>query len=286
MRYNLHKAMEIIAQVWNHPGTEHKRIRVMSRFLAWQLVEKRFAKGGIVKNWIDGRKLLVCPGRTVSTGNYYFGLMEYEEMSFLLHYARASDVFVDCGANVGIYCLLLGPICQKGIAIEPSMDTFRILERNLQLNDLTNVLRCNLGLSDQAGVRYFTKGLDAENHVVEETSDNCVQINVDTLDAICKEDRGRISIIKIDVEGHEKELLRGAAETLRDSSVNVLLMEIFGNDELVSIMRGYGFGIYKYDPRTKTLIESKDYSTSQNGIFIRDIELARRRVSEAVYGFS
>ena len=281
MKYNFRKAIKIIAQIWNHPRAKNRRIKVMSRFLWWQLVEKHFAGDGIVKNWIGGRKLLVCPGRSVSTGNYYFGIYEYEETLFLLHYARFSDVFVDCGANTGIYCILLGPICQKGIAIEPSADTFQVLKRSLQLNNLTNISCCNVGLSDKAGTRYFTNGLDATNHVVEEASAGCVQINVDTLDAICEENRDQISIIKIDVEGHEKELLRGAVKTLRDCPVNVVLMEIFGSEELVSTMKEYGFGIYKYDPQTRTIIEPEDYSTAANGIFIRDIELARQRVSGA-----
>lgn len=203
------------------------------------------------------------------------GLLEYEEMSFLLHYARMSGVFVDCGANIGIYSLLLGKICQKGFAIEPSTDTYEILERNLQINDLDNVMSCQIGVGDKAGTLYFTKGLDAVNHIVEDFSTvDCEQISVDTLDAICAEEKDLISIIKIDVEGHEREVLRGALEIFSNPLLNVVIMETFGSPELTDFMREKGFTLYVYEPRTRTLSVPESFGAGNNGIFNWDIKLA------------
>lgn len=203
-------------------------------------------------------------------------------MSFLLHYARPSDIFADCGANIGIYSILLGPICQKGFAIEPSTDTYQILERNLKINNLTNVLCCKIGVSNKEGVLYFTKDLDSTNHIVEDVSTtDCEQINVNTLDTICAEEKDAISILKIDVEGHEKEVLDGASVILASPSLNVVIMETFASPKLAEIMDKNGFVLYKYEPRSRTLRTAESIEAENNGIFIRNFEKARQRVSDA-----
>lgn len=43
---------------------------------------------------------------TGATGNWYCGLQEYEDMSFVLHALRPGDLFVDVGANIGSYSIL------------------------------------------------------------------------------------------------------------------------------------------------------------------------------------
>lgn len=210
------------------------------------------------------------------------GLLEYEEMSFLLDYANESDVFVDCGANIGIYSLLLGPICARGIAIEPSEDTFCILQHNLHINQLGNVTAYKIGVGNKRGELYFTKDLDCENHLVEEGSTlDCEKIEVDTLDAICQNEKQTVNILKIDVEGHEKEVLQGAVGLFQNPALNVVIMEIFGNSALIEFMKNQGFNLYIYDPKTKELSVCKNVKEKNNGIFIRDIELTRQRITGA-----
>lgn len=45
---------------------------------------------------------------TGATGNIYVGLHEFEDMAFLLHVLRRTDLFVDVGANIGSYTILAG----------------------------------------------------------------------------------------------------------------------------------------------------------------------------------
>lgn len=280
--HNVSDTFHVLKRLYNHPMAEHNKIKVLSRFFYWQLV-KRHYKNGVEKKWFEDRKLLVCPGRAASTGNYYLGLLEYAEMSFLLHYAREDDLFVDCGANIGSYSILLGKICSQGYAVEPSTVTCKILEKNLILNHLSNVKIVKKGVSDKAGYLYFTKDLDSVNHIIEDDNtepQNCEQINVDTLDSICGVDKYSINILKIDVEGHEEKVLLGATELLKSPSLNVVIMEVFENKELVNLMRENGFELYSYDPKMRKILPSKLNKEENNGIFIRDLNIAEARVRD------
>lgn len=288
----MHKLFDffnICETLYYHPMAKKNRIKVFGRFFYWQLV-KKYYKDGIVKNWFDDRKLLVCPGRTSSTGNYYLGLLEYEEMSFLLHYARETDVFVDCGANIGSYSVLLGKQCNRGYAIEPSTETCKILKRNLKINNLSNVKIVKQGISDEKGHLYFTKGLDSVNHIVDKDMEieNCEKIEVDTLDAICGKDKSLVNILKIDVEGHEEKVLAGGTDMLSSPNLNVIIMEVFGNGKLESLMRGKGFKLYGYNPQKREIVPTTIDRARNNGIFIRDVGLAKKRVKAGntihVYG--
>lgn len=288
--HNVLDAFRVLKRLYKHPMAENNRIKVISRFFYWQLV-KRYYKNGLEKKWFEDRKLLVYPGRAASTGNYYLGLLEYVEMSFLLHYARENDLFVDCGANIGSYSVLLGKICIQGYAVEPSTVTCEILDKNLMLNHLSNVKIIKKGVSDKVGYLYFTKDLDSVNHIVEGDNvepQNCECIDVDTLDSICGDDKHSINILKIDVEGHEEKVLLGAAELLKSPNLNVVIMEVFENKKLENLMRENGFELYSYDPKMRKILPSILSKEEDNGIFIRDLNLAEARVRESkridVYG--
>jgi predicted RNA methylase len=78
---------------------------------------------------------------TGATGNIYVGLMEYEDMSFLLHYLQKDDLFYDIGANVGVYTVLTSQVKEvKTVSIEPLPLTYEKLLDNININRLTNVI--------------------------------------------------------------------------------------------------------------------------------------------------
>lgn len=256
------------------------RVKVLFRFFKWQIFEKPFAKNGKEINWIEERKLLVVPGRTVSTGNYYLGLLEWEEMSFLLHYAGSEDVFGDCGANIGIYSVLLGKQCKKVYAFEPSADTYKLLERNIEINGFTNVSAVRKGVGSKNEEIFFTKGLDTTNHIVKNAAgieENVEKISVLKLDEYMK-DKDAITILKIDVEGSEEKVLEGAGEILASQECNVVIMETFGDAKLTDILLEKGFLLYKYNPVNRELSAAGYDDIENNGIFIKDVNKAKARV--------
>lgn len=256
------------------------------RFLLWQLINKNRYKQMDVE-WVNGSKLHIAQGRPSATGNYYLGLLEYESMAFWMHYLRSGDFFVDIGANVGVYSVCGGILGSAGIAIEPATDTSEILRWNLNINNLSQVEVLQAGVSDKREELRFSKGNDSTNHILpDDEVGEYEKILVQPLDEILQ-DKIEISGIKLDVEGGEEAVIKGADNCLRNKKLNFIICEVFSDEELCSMIKSYGFDMYSYNPIERTL-ERTLKAGINNSIFIKDIDLARERVKTAekvtVYG--
>ncbi len=146
----------------------------------------------------------------------------YESMSadLLLNQLKTAAVLVDVGAHYGFYSLLAGT-SRKGVtvlAFEPVAENFRILQRNIDLNPVEDVRLFNVAVSDHEGRRAFN---------ITEASDSCgfyphpltrtirqVDAEAVCLDAYRDVIGDRPVIIKVDTEGHELHVLRGAEKLL------------------------------------------------------------------------
>jgi len=132
------------------------------------------------------------------------------------------DIFIDVGANIGKYSIILGKKLKDNgqvISIEPEPRNFEILNKNIKLNNLKNVTAINNGLYSKKGKLDFyltsEKSGDGAHSLIKKTN-NKIQIKVDTLDNIIKEKGLKdIKLIKIDVEGAEANVLKGAKKTLK-----------------------------------------------------------------------
>ena len=279
--------LSTLSFIWSHPLNRSARLAAIGRFVRWQVVS-RLTPGLIALPFAGGTSLFARLGMTGATGNFYCGLHEYRDMAFVLHALRPGDLFVDIGANVGSYTVLAsGVVGACTIAVEPIPATFRSLGLNVALNGLTGLveLQC-LGLSDRAGVLRFTEHLDTVNHVVtKEESVDSVEVRVVRLDDVLK-DRSP-TVIKIDVEGHEKAVLSGATKTLADPTLLAVVMETNGSgarygvsdDELIQFLAHFGFEEFTYDPFARRLISA--VQRDENTLFVRDIEIVAKRVRES-----
>lgn len=173
-------------------------------------------------------------------------------------------------------------------AVEPIPETFSHLKRNLALNEFDEQVdaRC-LGLSDKVSSLRFTARMGCVNHVLaegEQAADS-VEVPVTTMDALVEADVP--TLIKIDVEGHELAVLRGAERTLADPRLLAVIMETNGSGarygiddaKLVGIMRANGFAAYGYDPFARRLVNTD--GGGGNTIFVRDAEVVLQRVATA-----
>jgi hypothetical protein len=99
------------------------------RFISWQVFSRIYSKPIIVP-FTDKSTYLCRNGLTGLTGNLYYGLMEMEEMSFLLHFIRDEDCFFDIGSNVGAYTILASQHSLAEVhAFEPHPQTFNFLKK-------------------------------------------------------------------------------------------------------------------------------------------------------------
>jgi len=68
---------------------------------------RRLVSGPILYPYVGNLSYLARPGMAGIVGNIYMGLEDFEEQSFLLHLLQPGDLFVDVGANMGAYSLLV-----------------------------------------------------------------------------------------------------------------------------------------------------------------------------------
>ena len=283
--------MHTLKFISNHPLNRGRRVRAFNKFLRWQ-IRSRLAPGPVVYPWVNGSKVIVRPGETGVTGNVYCGLHEFEDMAYLLHVVTPADLFVDIGANVGVYTILACAVKgATGICFEPVPATYDRLLENIRLNALTGrVEALNLGVADTDGQLLFTSDENTMNHVVadEGHAPNTIRVRVAALDAVLGERRP--SVLKIDVEGFEIRVLAGATATLAHASLHSVIMELngsgarYGFDErkILETMAGFGFTACRYEPFTRSLERLEGgKSESGNTLFVRDLELAHRRIREA-----
>ena len=238
--------------------------------------------------FVSGSKLLVKKGMTGATGNIYTGLHEFEDMSFLLHFLKEDDLFVDIGANVGSYTVLASKVkSARTISIEPIPATFDHLLNNIKTNQIENLVSAvNIGLGEEESILKFTCDLDTVNHVTLNGEENCVEVEIRTLDSLIQ--HGDPILIKMDVEGFEKKVIQGGSVVLSNHNLKALLIELNGSGSRYGIddisvhedITNFGFKPFKYLPFERKLIELDTFG-SANTLYLRDFEFVTNRLRAA-----
>ena len=142
----------------------------------------------------------------------------------ILPQLKHRSIFLDISANVGNHTAALGPFFEEVIAFEPNPRTAKILEANAML--FSNVSVCPFGLSDKeecVQTSYQDHNVGAASVTSGNKYKNKVEFHLKVLDEqLSTEQMSAVSLIKLDVEGHEYEALKGMLRTLRESSPIVL----------------------------------------------------------------
>jgi FkbM family methyltransferase len=175
---------------------------------------------------------------------------------------------LDIGANIGTFVLPLAKVYGSATfeCFEPQLPVLELLRRNIEVNQLTNVVTHSVGLSDQAAStvatlpNYNTErnigafSLDAEvqaNDYEVETRGEQQTIELRTLDSFGYRDVG---MLKVDVEGMELSVLRGGEQTLRDNGYPPILFEAWTwkawyaerRRQLISWVEGLGYRVESF----------------------------------------
>jgi len=160
---------------------------------------------------------------------------------------RADTVFYDIGAHIGFYSLLASPRVKQVFAFEPDPDNFQVVEEVIARNGLKNASAFSAAVSDSNGHLEFARsmGLRMSGHIAGVGCDGgdsgeSVRVPTFTLDEFCLTHEIP-TFIKIDVEGAEGAVLRGAAHLLRGHHP-MLLVEVHREEylsEVESLLAGY-----------------------------------------------
>ena len=166
------------------------------------------------------------------------------------------DVFADVGANIGLYSLLAAAHgASKVYAIEPNPFSYSVLARNIGLNRFDSiVVPLCLAMNDSSSLVTFKLGSShagsVGNEIIGEGSDSdsmsitTASFSLDELVRI--QGISKVTHLKIDVDGLELDILRGAKEVLSNSSLKSLLIEDDtekegGESELAAFIEHFGF---------------------------------------------
>jgi FkbM family methyltransferase len=214
---------------------------------------------------------------TGATGNIYVGLHEFPDMMFLLHFLKTADLFLDIGANVGTYSVLASGVCRaRTLAFEPDPATVIDLRRNVEINNLWGLVtinECALGATEsEIG---FTIGLDTINRVTAKGERHSRTIHQKTLDSFVGNSRPVLA--KLDVEGYEEEVLRGASAFLAKESLQAIQLETVTPDSEDMLYRN-GFTRAFYDPFKRMLSRQPVDLQSYNALFIRNFSFVDCRI--------
>jgi FkbM family methyltransferase len=281
-----------------HPLNRDAKWKALRTFIRVQL-GARMLRGNVCVQFPNDTMLLVPPTMKGAAHYLFPGLAEFDEMSFVMHFLRPGDLFIDVGANLGAFTILAGGVAgARSIAFEPSPSTFDFLTRNIRLNGLLGLAEGrNLALGSGEGKVSFTTGLGTENHISRLGSGEAtVEVPLTTLDTqlIGKLPSGDSCIVmKMDVEGFEDEVAAGGRALL--PQLHALLIERsgqarrFGKDEadLHAHVRKLGLIPCHYDPSDRKLSRVSDELSGCNIIYIRDLTKANERLREAAqYRFS
>lgn len=244
----------VVRFVWAHPGNRGARGRALARLVAWQAWERAVRRPWTID--VAGLRMRCHPHSAGASGVLYCRLPEWEDMRFAVDFLRPGDVFVDVGANVGVYSLLAAGVGGTDVfAFEPSSPAYDRLCENVALNHIESQVRTvRAAVGAMPGRARMTTGLDTVNRVVGAGDGHAFEeVELVTLDvALGPEWVDRVTLIKVDVEGYEDAVLRGATAIL-GAAAPALIVEANEPAVVGSILEPFGYQPFTYDPARQQL---------------------------------
>ncbi len=237
----------------------------------WQKVEAQggyldfpVCRGAILRLYTDSRLSEII----------YCWDFEAVERLFVQRYLRPSDIFVDVGANIGLFTVIAAKRVGddgKVFAFEPAAIPRQRLEENVRLNRFTNVSVQPKALSNQTGTLAIcvpSDGHDAWSSLGKPIAG--MDLRNEDIEAISWDEfadkhklAGNVNMMKIDVEGWETRVLKGAEEALSVLDAPLLQVEFTdkaaessGNSctELYRDLVNLGYSVCRYDAKRNELV--------------------------------
>lgn len=195
---------------------------------------------------------------------YWAGLSRDD--AAIVRLARAvlprDGVFVDVGANVGLHTLAIAAHVSEGgavVAFEPHPVNHRLLVHNLEQNQLRHAVAENLGLADAAATLTGSARAVGGNWSLASQGGYRFEVRLVRLDDYWREHPlPRLDLLKIDVEGAEVRVLRGARRTI-ERFQPLIVFEVCpawlakmhtSTAELFAELVGHGYSIHRLPRRT------------------------------------
>ncbi len=198
---------------------------------------------------------------------------EPQMTKLLLKYLSKYRTFVDIGANIGYFSLIIGnTLIDKGkvFAFEPASNNFKFLEKTINEANLGNITieKLALGDSESEGFIYLNDENFGDQRLWGEKTKKKEKIQITTLDRYFSNISTNPELVKIDVQGYELKVLKGAISLLKKKRIKVIVSELWPSglksagdswEKYVAYLRKYGFNLFEILDSGKTIPFSDRY---------------------------
>ena len=207
-------------------GRLTRKIPLLKR--TWPSLFRRVVKF----TWENGEKIISTDLGTFALKhiNYidrqiaFYGDFEKKQLDYFLPLMKScnADVFLDVGSNIGYYAIAAAKKAKPGriIAFEPDKRNIERLKLNLQLNNLSDVVEVQTkAVSDKTGkIEFIPAPDDTTGQSLVGSGENSIILDSVSLDDVF-DFKDKCIFIKMDIEGHELQALRGAVRLLKENRV-------------------------------------------------------------------
>ena len=219
---------------------------------------------------VFGNKLFLSKkglGLTVS----HYGTYEKSESKIMEEEIKVGNIVVDVGANIGLHTLNMARIVGNTgqvFAFEPDPSNFKILEKNVKVNNYQNIILEQKAVGDKHGrTTLYQSDHPGMHRIFPQTklAKGQVQVELTSLDKYFIDSNlaDKINFIKIDVEGLEFSVLKGMKNILKNNKKIKILFEFMPKNtmeagftpiELLNYLTSYDFKLFCIDESTKKLL--------------------------------
>lgn len=255
---------DLLRRLRDRPDFRRHPLRALGRRLWWRL-RWRLTGRLWTRTWQDGLKIALPKGGPAAL-IYYQGHSEPETAALVRALLAPGMAFVDVGAHIGEYTLLAAHrVGESGEvhAFEPDARVHEVLRENVRLNGLERIVRSHpWAVSDADGETDLCLGAEPALSSLAAAAPTAAagperpRVRTVTLDGYIA--GGRVDLVKIDVEGAEMLVLRGAHRLLARApqEAPVLVFECAAHNyarfgyapaDVFALLAGAGYSVWRYD---------------------------------------
>ncbi|MEI6396937.1 MAG: FkbM family methyltransferase [Candidatus Taylorbacteria bacterium] len=209
------------------------------------------------------------------------------DANFINDLLTDGDTFIDVGANIGHLTLIGGKKVGYGnvIAIEPNPRIFSFLDKNIKLNDFNNIKTYNIALGETDAIANFLDNKSDEQNFLTKTGS--IQVSVKCLDKIFQGDT--VALLKIDTEGYELPVLKGALNTI--SKTEVILFEScqrhfdrygYSTRDIIDFLTKNNFRVFQFlsERELQEVDHAHTSETCENLVAVQDVNIFKIRLNK------
>jgi len=261
-------------------------LAVHVRHALWQTAKNRSLEGTIRMPWHGGTKLNMRLGHDLSLVLFVDGRIEPNEFVLLDRILLPGMVFLDAGANEGIFTLFASTkvgTTGRVVAVEPSPRELVYLRENLRLNNIHNTDLVEQALAERSGTLHLRlaegrhSGLNTLGDFAypEIKTASEIQVSATTIDEMVRSlQLTNLDVIKLDLEGAEIRALMGAPQSLQ-AFKPLLLIEALNSalekqngsvNKLLDLLETADYSIFVIDDETGMLAEFERWAPLSSNI--------------------